>query len=112
MGKYFYDYLFIIFNNKYFYDYLFIIYFILLLPWWVSSKESICNAEDAEVGFISGSGRSSGGGHGNPFLYSCLENSVFLPENPMDRGVWRATVHGVAESNRTEATEHSTAQTR
>ena len=40
------------------------------------------------------------------------EDSVFLPENPMDRGVWRATVHGVAESNGTEATEHSTAQTR
>ena len=31
-----------------------------------------------------------GGGHGNPLQYSCLENS-------MDRGAWRATVHGVAE---------------
>ena len=35
--------------------------------------------------------RSPGGGHGNPLQYSCLEN-------PMDRGVWPATVHGVAKS--------------
>ena len=38
-----------------------------------------------------GSGRSPGGGHGSPLQYSCLEN-------PMDRGAWRATVHGVAKS--------------
>ena len=38
-----------------------------------------------------GSGRSPGEGNGNPLQYSCLEN-------PMDRGAWRATVHGVAES--------------
>ena len=38
-----------------------------------------------------GSGRSSGGGHGNPLQYSYLES-------PMDRGVWQATVHRVAES--------------
>ena len=38
-----------------------------------------------------GLGRSPRGGHGNPLQYSCLEN-------PMDRGVWRATVHGVAKS--------------
>ena len=36
-------------------------------------------------------GRSPGRGHGNPFQYSCLEN-------PMDRGDWRATVHGVTKS--------------
>ena len=40
---------------------------------------------------IPGSGRFPGGGHGNPLQYSCLEN-------PMDRGVWRATVHSVAQS--------------
>ena len=40
---------------------------------------------------ISGSGRSPGGGHGNPLQYSCLEN-------PMDRGVWQATVLWVAKS--------------
>ena len=44
-----------------------------------------------DVGLIPESGRSSGGGHGNPLQYSCLEN-------PMDRGAWRATVHGVATS--------------
>ena len=40
---------------------------------------------------IPGSGRSPGEGNGNPLQYSCLEN-------PMDRGAWWATVHGVAKS--------------
>ena len=40
---------------------------------------------------IPGSERSRGGGHDNPLWYSCLEN-------PMDRGAWWATVHGVAKS--------------
>ena len=40
---------------------------------------------------IPGSGRSPGGEHGNPIQYSCLEN-------PMDRGAWWATVHGVAKN--------------
>ena len=44
-----------------------------------------------DTGSIPGSGRSPGGGHGNPLQYSCLEN-------PMDRGAWQATVHGVAKS--------------
>ena len=52
-------------------------------------KESACNTGD--LGLISGLGRSPGGGHGNPLQCSCLEN-------PMDRGAWRATVHGVTES--------------
>ena len=43
------------------------------------------------MGLIPGSGRSLGGGHGNPLQYSCLEN-------PMDRGAWWATVHRVAKS--------------
>ena len=43
------------------------------------------------MGWISWLGRSSGGGHGNPLKYSCLEN-------PMDRGAWQAIVHGVAKS--------------
>ena len=51
-------------------------------------KESVCNAGDR--GSILGSGRSLGGGHGNPLQYPRLEN-------PMDRGAWRATVH-VAKS--------------
>ena len=59
------------------------------LPRWLSGKESsVCNAGD--LGSISGSGKSPGGGNGNPLQRSCLEN-------PMDRGVWRATVHGVAK---------------
>ena len=50
------------------------------------------NAGDAgDAGLIPGSGRSSGGGNGNPLQYSCLEN-------PKDRGAWRAAVHGVAKS--------------
>ena len=53
------------------------------------SKESACSAGDA--GSIPGSGRSPGEGNGNPLQYSCLEN-------PMDRGAWRATVHGVTKS--------------
>ena len=52
-------------------------------------KESSCNAGD--LGSIPRSGRSSGEGNGNPLQYSCLEN-------PMDRGTWQATVHGVAKS--------------
>ena len=56
------------------------------------------NAGDKrDTGSIPGSGRSPGEGNGNPLQYSC-------PENPMDRGAWRAMVHGVAESNMTEAT--------
>ena len=52
-------------------------------------KASAYNAGDP--GSIPGSGRSPGEGNDNPFQYSCLEN-------PMDRGAWWATVHGVAKS--------------
>ena len=52
-------------------------------------KVSAYNVGD--LGSIPGSGRSSGEGNGNPLQYSCLEN-------PMDRGAWWATVHGVAKS--------------
>ena len=44
-----------------------------------------------DVGSVLGLGRVSGGGFGNPFEDSCLEN-------PMDRGAWRAPVHGVTKS--------------
>ena len=47
-----------------------------------------------EVGLIPGSGRSLEEGNGNPFPYSCLEN-------PMDRGAWRVTVHGVIKESDT-----------
>ena len=52
-------------------------------------KASACNAGD--LGSVPGLGRSPGEGNGNPLQYSCLEN-------PMDRGVWLATVYGVAKS--------------
>ena len=58
-----------------------------------------CNAGD--LGSIPGSGRSSGGGHGNPLQYSCLGN-------PLDRGAWRATVHGSQRVGHDLATKHST----
>ena len=57
-----------------------------------SGKEPTCQCRRRKrCGFVPGSGRSPGGGHGNPLQYSCLEN-------PMDRGAWQATVHGVTKS--------------
>ena len=52
-------------------------------------KESTCNKGD--TGSTSGLERSPEGGKGNPLQYSCLEN-------PMDRGVFHDTVHGVAKN--------------
>ena len=55
------------------------------------AKTLPANAGDTrDVGLIPGSGRSPGVGSGNPLQYSCLEN-------PMDRGTWWDTVHGVAK---------------
>ena len=55
-------------------------------------KSLPANAGDIrDVGSIPGSGKSPGEGNGNPLQYSCLEN-------PMDRGAWWATVHGVMKS--------------
>ena len=48
------------------------------------------SGDKRDMGLIPGLGRSPGEGHGNPLLYSGLEN-------PMDRGAWCATVHGVAK---------------
>ena len=64
-------------------------------PYDSDNKESACNVGDP--GSISGLGRSHGEGNGNPIQYSCLEN-------PMDKGVWQAMVHGVTKSDTTDAT--------
>ena len=55
-------------------------------------KNPLANAGDVrDIGLIPGSERSPGGGHGNPFWYSCLEN-------PMEKGASWATVHRVTKS--------------
>ena len=54
-------------------------------------KNPAANTDRTDTGLIPGSIRSPGGGHGNCLQFSC-------PENPMDRGVWQATVHRVAKS--------------
>ena len=65
-------------------------------PRWHSGKESTCQTGSNKAGLIPGSGRSPVEGNGYPLQYSCLGD-------PLDRGAWRATVHGVAkESHMTE----------
>ena len=64
----------------------------IIIPQWLSGKESACNAGAAgDMGLILGSGRSPGVRNGNPLQYSCMGN-------PINRGAWQATVHGVAKS--------------
>ena len=54
-------------------------------------KEFACNiGGPGDMGSILGLGRPPGAGHGDPLQYSCLGNS-------MDRGTWRATVHGITK---------------
>ena len=55
----------------------------------VKSSRAMQQTQDTQVQSLGG--EEPGGGHGNPLQYSCLEN-------PMERGAWQATVHGVAES--------------
>ena len=65
-------------------------------------KNPPANAGDVrEAGLIPVSGRSSRRGHGSPLQYSCLEN-------PMNRGAWQATVHGVARVGHDLATKPPT----
>ena len=65
------------------------LYFLYDFPVVQMVKKSACNAGDQ--GSIPKLVRSSGEGNSNPLQYSCLEN-------PMDRGVWQTTVHGIAKS--------------
>ena len=64
---------------------------------WASSWVLVVKNPPARAGGVRDSGsipgleRSPGGGNGNPLQYSCLEN-------PMDRGVWWATIYKVAKS--------------
>jgi len=59
---------------------------------WVAISFLPANVGDVrDAGSIPGLGRSPGGRHGKPLQYSCLEN-------PMDRGAWWASVHGIAKS--------------
>ena len=72
---------------------LFFTFFFFVFSYWgfptgSEVKASACNAGD--LGSIPGLGRSPEEGNGNPLQYSCLEN-------PIDRGAWWATVHGVAK---------------
>ena len=69
-----------------------ILTYIRRLPWWLSGKESSCNAGGiGDMGLIPGCGRSPEGWLGNLLQQSCLEN-------PMDRGAWWTAIHGVAKS--------------
>ena len=80
-------------NNFQIISYLFsssqMVHFLKDFPGGSDSKASVYNVGD--LGLIPGPGRSPGEGNGNPLQYCCLEN-------PMDRGAWQATVHGVAKS--------------
>ena len=61
-------------------------------------RESACN--EGDLSSIPESGRSPGGGNGNPLQYPCLEN-------PMDRGAWRATVPGVIKKSDVMSIPHT-----
>ena len=65
-----------------------VLYSLLGFPSGSALKESTCDV--GYTGSIPGSGKSPGEENGNPFPLSC-------PENPMDRGTWRAIVHGVTK---------------
>ena len=66
--------------------------YLLGFPGGTVVKNLPANAGDTgDESSIPGLGRSPGGGHGHPLQYSCLEN-------PVDRGAWWATVHGIAQS--------------
>ena len=69
--------------------YLYFSFSYMGLPWWLRGEESACNVEDPVS--TPELGRCPGEGKGNSLQYSCLGN-------PMDRGAWRATFHGITKS--------------
>ena len=71
--------------------YLYTEYRVSQVPLGVVKNLPANSGDIRNAGSTPGWGRSPGGGHRNPFQYSCLEN-------PMDKGAWRATVHIIAKS--------------
>ena len=67
----------------------------------VVKNPPVDSGDTRDTGSIPGSGRSPGVGNGNPLQYSCQEN-------PMGRGAWWATVHGLAKSQTRPSDKHST----
>ena len=83
---------------SFFFNFLGYVIYILGFPGGEVVKNMPANAGGTgNGGSVPGSGRYPGEGNGKPLQYSCLEN-------PMDRGAWRSTVHGVSESDTTELT--------
>ena len=96
-GKSMYYYLYLYIECIYMHVYVNVLYTTYVCTYvWASQvvlvvKNLLANARDIrDMGLIPGLGRSPGGEQGHPLQYSCLEN-------PMDRGAWRATVHGVTK---------------
>ena len=87
--KKFHRLLYLSLTNREFRFLYFNICLVVRLPRWFSGKESTCQA--GNMSLIPGSGRSPREGNGNSLQYFCQGN-------PMDRGAWRARVHGVAKS--------------
>ena len=80
-------------------DYALFLYFSIIMAPLVARQWWSCSAGGAvDTGSIPGSGRSPRGRNGNPLQYSCLDN-------PMDRGAWQATIHGVARVRHDLATK-------
>ena len=67
---------------------------------WASQVAVVVKNLPVHAGDVRDMSLIPGGGHGNPLQYSC-------PRNPRDGGTWRATVHGVAESDMTEVAAHT-----
>ena len=81
-------------------DFIFLIFLLGVSQVCLVIKNVPANAgETGDLALILGSGRSPGRGNGSPFQGSCLGN-------PMDRGTWQATVHGVTKSQTQQLSRH------